>query len=224
MNKLPLSIISVLMSLSAHASFYAGLNLGAGSIEVEHQLNFPLEDEDQTYTRYTNGYTGVHGQIFLGYEHQFTSSFGGALEIGVGQYFGKSEYSIREWYFEENAYTRESLKHSVNAFVLPSFKYNDYLTLFAGPGVSSTQFTTSSLNTAANIGVSGSYDRWLTGMAGKVGANVKLTAQTDLVLSYQYNHYNSVTWSNVEPLSEESLQGRYQPDSGLALVGLRIHS
>ena len=93
--------------------------------------------------------------------------------------------------------------------------------MFFGPGIASSRFVINSGETAGNVGVTGSQSQWLTGGAVKIGVATRISDNTEFLLSYQYTQYNSITWMGVEPLSEESLSGRYKPNVNTFMIGIR---
>jgi opacity protein-like surface antigen len=94
---------------------------------------------------------------------------------------------------------------------------------FIGPGFSQAQwYVNSKAATGGNIGVTGSHSTWLTGWGLKSGVEIVLARHVNLVLTYQYTSFDSVSWSNVEPLSGNSLSARYTPSVNSVLVGITL--
>ena len=100
---------------------------------------------------------------------------------------------------------------------------NQTTRIFIGPGVASSRFVVDSGGSAGNVGVTGSFSKWLVGGAVKAGVTTQLSEHTELQLSYQFTQYNRFGVMNVEPLSGESLSGRYRPSVNTVLLGIRAN-
>lgn len=218
-----LLIIASLASFNAHSGGYAGLNLGVNAVKVQKDLLYPVGDELPASSHFNNAYTNFHGQLLAGYELSFNPKFSAALEVDADLFTGSSHYKIHNWYFDENVSTKEYLEYGFSLFLLPAYQLNDSVRLFVGPGVSQSYFVVESENTAGNVGVSGNFNRWLTGGGLKAGSITKLTHNLDLLLTYQFTQYTSVKRTRIEPLSEDALQGRYKPNVNMVSIGLRVN-
>lgn len=215
--------ICVLPFNFSYASFYGGINAGINSVSIKKNLVYPLEVASPTSSSYRSDYTNFHGQLLVGYDFFTHSKIRAAIEGNLDIYTGKSEYSINDWYFTENAHAEEQLERGISLFLLPSYQYNEFIRLFVGPGITKSEFSIKSINTAANIGVSGQFQQWLTGGSLKAGVANKLTETLELLFTYQFTQYSSVTWSNVEPLSGETLRGTYKPNANFFMIGLKAN-
>ncbi len=77
--------------------------------------------------------------------------------------------------------------------------------------MSTSSFIIKAKNTAGNVGVSENYTQWLTGGGLKIGAATQVTSSIDVLLTYQFTQYESMSRTHVEPLSEEFLHGSTVP-------------
>ncbi|WP_058533845.1 outer membrane protein [Legionella saoudiensis] len=218
-----LIIIASLFSLHAEAGGYTGANLGINAVKVQKDLRYPLEEETPTTAYFNNAYTNFHGQLFAGYELFLQSRFSVALEADAELFTGASHYRINNWFFTQNVSTKEQFQYGFSFFLLPAYQINESVRLFVGPGVAPSYFVVKSEETAGNIGVSGSFNQWLTGGGLKAGAITRLNSSLDLVLSYQFMQYNSMKRTRIEPISGDTLQGHYKPNVNSVLVGLRYN-
>ncbi|CEG57469.1 outer membrane protein [Legionella fallonii] len=224
MNKHSLSIIiACLLSLDAYSGIYSGLNLGINSVTIDKDLLYPLEEVAPTSSSFSNAYTNFHGQILAGYEYPFSAKFSTSLEADADLFTGKSRYVINQWFFNESVTAEERLKYGFSLFLLPTYRYNESVRFFVGPGISTSYFAIKAINTAGNVGVSENVSQWLTGGGLKAGAITKISDNLDLLLTYQFTQYTSTTQTQIEPLSDETLQGRYKPYVNTILIGLRVN-
>lgn len=145
-----------------------------------------------------------------------------ALEGDADLFTGRSKHVINNWFLDESVLAKEKLNYGFSVFALPEYRYNESLRIFAGPGVSRSQFKIYSNNTAGNVGVTGNFDQWLTGWGVKLGIANQLTANKELLLTYQFTQYNSLDRTGLEPLSGELLRGHYKPEANLFMIGLRM--
>nr|HAT8714648.1 outer membrane beta-barrel protein [Legionella jordanis] len=212
-----------LLPLNANASWYGVINLGGNAVDVEKQLIYPLEDPFASTANFDSGYSNFHGQLAAGYEFLFAEQYGFSIEGNADLFTGKAKHNIDNWFFSEFAQAEEQLKYGFSLFALPEYRYNTAVRLFAGPGVSTSKFEVGYDNTAGNLGVSGNFDKWLTGWSVKAGIANQITDYAELMFTYQFTQYESVTWTTVEPLSGSLLRGRYRPDANLFMVGIRFH-
>ncbi len=56
-----------------------------------------------------------------------------------------------------------------------------------------------------------------------MGTISKLSDTLDLLFTYQFTQYERVERIQVEPISEETLKGRYKPNVNTVLIGLRVN-
>lgn len=218
-----LIIIASMLSFQAEAERYAGINLGINTVKTQKDLIYPLEEATPTASNFNNAYTNFHGQLFAGYELTLKPKFSAALEANAELFTGESHYQINNWFFTQGVSTKEQLQYGFSFFLLPAYQLNESVRLFAGPGISPSYFVVKSEGTAGNVGVSGHFNQWLLGGGLKAGAITRLNDNLDLVLTYQFMQYDSVRRTNIEPLSGETLQGRYKPNVNSVLVGLRYN-
>lgn len=225
MNNNSLLKIAALVVLfhNAHASFYAGINAGINTVSIKKNLVYPLIEPSPTSSSFTNAYTNFHGQLLAGYDFFINSKFKAGFEGNLDIHTGNSTYAIHEWYFNQNAMAKEQLEQSISFFFLPSYQYNQSVRFFVGPGITSSQFKINDMDTAANIGVSGRFQQWINGGSLKAGIATQLINNLELLFSYQFTQYQSISWSAVEPLSEDSLRGSYKPNTNLVLIGLKAN-
>ena len=224
MNKCSILMIAVcLFPFESNAHWYAGINLGVNAVNVKKDLVYPLEDPSPTSSSFNSTYTNFHGQLLAGYDFFLSNKLSAAIEGNADVFTGKAQHNINNWFLTNSAYAQEQLEYGAAIFLLPSYQINQATRLFIGPGVASSRFVISSGSTAGNVGVSGSFNQWLTGGAVKAGVATKLTNNTELLLSYQFTQYNSVTWMGIEPLSDESLSGHYQPNANTFMIGIRAN-
>jgi opacity protein-like surface antigen len=214
-------IITCIASFNAHTGSYAGLNLGVNTVTIHKDLIYPLGVNTPTSSTFYNGYTNFHGQILAGYEVPFNQRFSAAVEANAALFTGESQYTINNWYFNEGVSAKEKFQYGFALFLLPVYHYNESVSFFAGPGISRSYFSVKTDHTAGNVGISANFNQWLTGGGFKVGTITKLNNNLDLLLTYQFTQYNSLTRTQLEPLSEDSLQGRYKPNVNAVLIGLR---
>ncbi|KTD11293.1 outer membrane protein [Legionella jamestowniensis] len=211
-----------LLSFNANASWYGGINLGVNTVNVDKKITYPLGDLLITSQDFNSGYTGFHGQLMAGYTFLFTEQLGLSVEGNADLFTGEADHTIDNWFFSTAAQTEEKLKYGFSLFALPEYYYNEKVHFFVGPGISSSKFEINSGNTAGNVGVTGNYDKWLTGWGLKAGVATALTSNAEILLTYQFTQYEGVSWTNVEPLSGELVSGRYKPQANLFMVGLKM--
>jgi len=222
MNKRLLLSVLCLLSCAANASLYGGLNLGVNLVNTKKKLLYPLESVTPAFATYRSGYMGFHGQLLAGYDVHFTDRMTAAIEGDIDFFTGRAQYRINNWFLSEGVGAKEKLENGFAIFLLPGYQYNPNLRFFIGPGVSYNRFATKTNNTAGNVGVTGNFHKWLAGGGVKIGAAVSFTENTELSITYQYTQYQNATWSNVEPVSNESVKGHYMPNANLVLVGLTL--
>ncbi|USQ15329.1 outer membrane beta-barrel protein (plasmid) [Legionella lytica] len=222
-NKYSLIIIASMLSFHAEAGVYTGIDLGINTVKVQKELTYPLEEETPTTAHFNNAYTNFHGQLLAGFEVWLKPRFSVALEADAELFTGASRYKINNWFFTQNVATKEQLQYGFSFFLLPAYQINESVRLFVGPGISPSYFVVKSEETAGNVGVSGSFNQWLTGGGLKAGAITRLNNNLDLVLTYQFMQYNSVKRTSIEPVSEDSLRGNYKPNVNSVLIGLRYN-
>lgn len=223
MNRYSMLIVSLgLLPFNVNASWYGAVNLGVNAVTVGKNLSYPLGDPLPTSQRFRSGYTNFHGQLAAGYRFLLANHIGLNLEGNADLFTGKAKHSINNWFFFESVQTEEKLKYGFSLFALPEYCYSEQVRFFAGPGVSRSKFAIASENTAGNVGVTGGFNEWLTGWSLKAGVANQLTANTEILFSYQYTRYNNASWSNIEPLSGESLRGRYKPEANLFMLGIKM--
>lgn len=215
-------IAACALSFEAHANWYSGINLGINTTNIKKTLTHPLEDPAPATDSYNSTYSNAHGQLLVGYTVHLYPKISTDLEADAEIFTGKARYSINRWYFDQGALAEEQLQYGLSLYLLPSYQYTDTVRLFIGPGIARNRFAIKSGVTAGNVGVSGQFNRWLTGGGLKMGVANKISSNIELVCTYQYNQYNSTSWTNTEPLSEEILNGRYKPSANTFLIGLRI--
>lgn len=223
MNKHALAVIMAsIASFNAYSGIYSGLNLGINSVTVHKELFYPLEEEIPTSSSFNNAYTNFHGQLLVGYDFPLNDRFSAALEGNADLFTGKSSYKINQWFFDEDVRAEERLDYGFSLFLLPSYQLNEAVRFFAGPGITRSNFVIETKNTAGNVGVSANFRRWLTGSGLKAGTVSKLTPNLALLLTYQFTQYERIARTQIEPLSEETLHGRYKPHVNTVLVGLKV--
>lgn len=224
MNKSTILIIAVsLMSLQSHASWYSGINFGASSVSVQKDLIYPINDPSPTSSSFSSNYTGFHAQLLAGYELFVSNKLSTLFEANADMVTGKAQSAVHDWYFSQDVHAKEELKYGFSLYFMPALKLNETTRIFIGPGYSRSQFHIDSGETAGNIGVTGSFNSMLTGVGFKTGIITKLTNTLDVLFTYQFTQYNSATWANTEPLSDEELSGRYKPHASTVLIGLRVN-
>ncbi|WP_298622323.1 outer membrane beta-barrel protein [uncultured Legionella sp.] len=222
MNRYLILMCAALFPLNSNASWYGGINLGVNSVDIKKELLYPIDDLLPATATYRTNYTNGHGQISLGYEFQLNDKIGTAIETNADAFVGQSKHRINNWFITDNALAEERLEYGASVFLLPSYQFNSHTKFFIGPGISASKFAIKSGYTAGNIGVTGSFNKWLTGGSLKTGMSTQISEHIEATLSYQYTVYNSVTWEHVEPLSEESLRGQYRPYVNTAMIGIKI--
>ena len=222
-NKYSLIIIASMLSFHAETAVYTGIDLGINAVKIQKELTYPLEEETPTTAHFNNAYTNFHGQLLAGFEVWLKPRFSVALEADAELFTGASRYKINNWFFTQNVATKEQLQYGFSFFLLPAYQINQSVRLFVGPGISPSYFVVKSEETAGNVGVSGSFNQWLTGGGLKAGAITRLNNNLDLVLTYQFMQYNSVKRTSIEPVSEDSLRGNYKPNVNSVLIGLRYN-
>ncbi|MCP0914735.1 MULTISPECIES: outer membrane protein [Legionella] len=212
---------SSLLPLSAlHAGWYAGVNLGANFVKIEKDLIYPLSGATPTTASFRSAYNNFHGQLLAGYDVHIKDKYSLALEGNVDWFTGNSKFIIDNWFLTTDARAEEKLKTGWGLFLLPQYHYQDNIRFFIGPGISQAKFAVNSGSTAGNVGVTGDFNKWLTGWGLKTGTGIHIHPKTELVLTYQYTNYNTAQWANMEPLSAESLSARYKPIVNTVMVGL----
>lgn len=212
-----------LLSTGAYANWYADLNLGANLINTSKQLSYPLEEPNITQAQLTSANNDFHAQLALGRAVWSNESWHIALEGDLDFFTGYSNYSVVNWFLGVPAVAREQLDYSFGILILPTYQLNEQVQLFFGPELSSSHFkiNTAFAPTAGNFGVSRETGSWLSGWGFKTGTSITISRNLDLLLTYQYTAYNSLTSTAIEPLSGSILAARYQPNVNLVMVGLK---
>ncbi|STX51046.1 Uncharacterised protein [Legionella busanensis] len=224
MNKKIIFTLSALsLTFTAHANWYAGINLGINDVNIEKNLTYPIDEAQPTSSHFDNTYTNFHGQLTAGYEFLFPNLMGIALEGNADIFTGKSKYTVNDWFFTADVRAKEKLEYGFGLFILPEYQFNPFMRVFAGPGIETAQFNINFNNTAGDVGVSGKAKEWLTGWAVKVGTAGRIWDNTDLVFTYQFTQYESLTQTRMEPLSGDFLRGRYKPYVNLFMIGLKFN-
>lgn len=224
MSRIALITLIAVSSLSAtfvHAAPYAGINLGGNFTTIHNHLTYPLESSSPTTANFQNSYNNFHGQVFAGYNFPLKCKFSMAIEANGDYNAGSTNYKINNWFLTSNAQIREKLNYGYGIFLLPKYQYANKINFFIGPGFAQEKFQVESgAATGGDIGVTGSYSKWLSGWGLKSGVEINLTCHANFLLTYQYMSFNSVSWSNVEPLSGESLSARYRPTVNSVMIGI----
>lgn len=218
-----LLVTACVVSFQSLAGGYSGLNLGLSSVVIKKELTYPLEADTPTTAHSHSAYTHFHGQFLAGYELSLNAKLRAALEANADLFTGTANHTVNEWYFNQDAKAEEQLDYGFGLFLLPAYQYNETSRFFIGPGLSTARFITRSGETSGNLGVSGAFKHWLTGVGLKTGIASQLSSTLDLLFTYQYTQYHSVTWTETEPLSGETLSGHYRPSAHTVLVGLRVN-
>lgn len=221
MNKYLMLMLVALLPLESNAWWYGGINLGVNAVDIKKDLLYPLDGPEFTTANYRTNYTNAHGQLLWGYQFNLNDKIGTAIEANADAFVGKSEQKINNWFLSNNALAQERFDYGVSLFLLPSYQTNQYTKFFIGPGISGSRFAIKSGATAGNIGVSGTFNKWLIGGGLKTGIATKINEHTEVVLSYQYTVYDNVSWENIEPLSEDSLRGHYRPSVNIVMIGIK---
>lgn len=222
MKKCSLLLISAcLLSIDCNANPYMELNLGVSSVAINKDLTYPLDFPSPTTSSHTSSYTNFHAQIAAGYDFWINNEFSAALEANADLYTGKARHQVNNWFLNDGAIAQEKLKYGFGLFILPSYHVTPDTRFFIGPGVLTSQFEIRSGQTGGNVGITGSFNRWLTGGGLKTGLATQIYDNTEMVLSYQFSHFNNFTGSAMEPLSEEFLKGRYSPYANTFMIGLK---
>ncbi len=217
-----LTSLLLLQLPSAHAHWYAGANLGINSVTVKKTLSYPITPLPSTTARYQSAYNNIHGQLFWGKVIYSPNKIGIALEAAADWFNDSSNYTIDNFFLTTPARAKEQLKYGFGLYLLPEYHYNNSSRFFVGPGINTSQFSIRSGYTGGNVGTTGSYTQWLNAWGIKLGIASTLTQNSELMISYQFNQYNSMTKSNIEPLSADILSGRYKPYTNIVMLGLRL--
>jgi len=220
------SIVAALYSLLsniAYAGYYGDLNLGANFVSTSKQLTYPLGNNALTQSRFTSAYNNFHGQLALGYDYSLRQQWGVALEANADLFTGQSVYNVSNWFFTTPAKATEQFKYGWGLFLLPRYQLNDQAQLFIGPGVTQSQFkiNSNSAPTGGNLGFTGQASQWLTGWGFKAGTSLALTSSFDLLLTYQFSNYQTMTRTGMEPLSGSVLKATYRPTVNTVMLGIK---
>lgn len=210
--------------LAAHCalagSAYVGGNLGISSIQVNKNLTYPLYTASVTTHKFGSNYNAFHSQVFIGKEFNF-SRWQFAIQGDFDGFTNSAKDSLSNYFLGTPASTIERLNYGFGLFALPEMQINDQVKVFAGPGIVTGHFIDSSSYTGGISGATGHYSNWLTGWAIKVGMISKFKTNWDLLFTYQYNQYESVTRTAIEPLSAQALQANYRPNINMFSIGTR---
>lgn len=146
-----------------------------------------------------------------------------AVEADINYNTGDASSSISPWYLTSSASVTEQVKYGGDIFLLAKYRPIPSATFFVGPGVTQGYFNIySSGDTAGNLGVTGDFDATLTGWTLKAGVEVFSTNSLNMVLTYQYTNYNSITWSGIEPLTGDSVSAKYMPVVNSITIGVNM--
>ncbi len=225
MKKFTLSavVFSIFSFSSSYAGVYGALNLGANFVSTSKHLTYPLDTTPFSHYDYTSAYNNFHGQLALGYDIPVQSRFKVAVEGDVELFEGKSNATITNWFSTNSANATEYFNYGWNVFILPEYQLNNFTQLFIGPGVAFSQyhFGSNHAPTGGNLGFTGQNTSWLTGWGFKAGTSLMLQQNIDLLLTYQFMSYPSVTKTAVEPLSASPVRSKYQPTANIAMLGIK---
>src|SRR3989338_11490561 len=201
--KLKFVLIGGLITLTtpAMAGFYAGLLGGGNAVNIDRTLSYPFDFPNPTVANLENSYANFHGQLFGGYKLNLPSQAGLSLQLDGDVFAGSADYSIRNWFFDQHAEAHERIRYGGSVFALYEQGINPSLTLFAGPGFVYNEFSTDFNPTAGNIGLSLNRNEWLSGAGLKVGVANHLNQMIELLVTWQYNQYQRVTWTGIEPIT-----------------------
>lgn len=210
------------LSSPTMAGFYAGILGGGNAVNIERTLTYPLDFANPTVANFENSYANFHGQLFGGYKLNLPSQAGLSLQLDGDLFGGSADYRIHNWFFDQSAEASERIRYGASVFALYEQGLNPYVTVFAGPGYVYNEFATDYSATAGNIGLSLSQNQWLSGAGLKAGMAGRLSPSIELLLTWQYNQYERVTWTGVEPITGDTIQASYHPFANLFMVGLRF--
>lgn len=242
-------LLAVLVNETTYAEPYYGLNVGGNATVITKTLNYT--DTSTSVSDKYNGMrvqllVGYNFHVFKGMfpsnnDPWILNSDGNtynsnainkskmddlyfALEFDGSYNSSQANESINPWFLNYSASVREKQQYNVEIFILPKYQIYSNVILFLGAGVSSGQFSaTTTTQTAGNLGISGDVSTWLSGWAGKAGIEVPIMEDVNIVVTYQYTYYNSVSWTRTEPLTGESLTARYQPTVQSFTFGFNMH-
>lgn len=221
-RRTPLFLMSLLAGNLTYAnSFYTGVNLGINSTTINKNLVYPLAQAPISNFNYNSSYNNFHGRFFIGKEFSVLNRWSLALQGDGALFTGTTKNNISNWFLENEAKAREKLKYGIGLFILPEYQFRDDFKIYAGPGWVYSKLSTTSNYTAGNLGVTGNFNNWLSGWSIKIGTVNKLSDTCDFLLTYQYDEYNSLTRTRIEPLSENSLRGTYKPRANLFTIGIK---
>ena len=219
-----ISSLTLLPLTLANAHWYGGFNLGVNSVTVDKELNYPLIATTPSFSDFHSSYNNFHAQLLGGRKFAVRDRLHVDVETNFDFYTGRATQNIRNWFLTAAAGAKEQLDYGFGLFALADYQYNDSFNIYIGPGILTNRFSVSSLNaTGGNLGVTGSFHDNLTGWGIKTGIANHLNAHTDLIMGYQFNQYQSVSWTATEPLSGDALTARYKPYANLFMIGLQYN-
>lgn len=224
MNKYILMILLLANGSLAHAAPYVGVNVGESFTSIKSRLTYPVPDTNPAVASTEMSYTSFHIQALAGYDFHTASKWDIAIEGDIDYTNDSAHNKVKSWFIDSNAEVETKLNYGYSLFLLPKYRYAENIRFFMGPGFSQEKFfVRSSATTGGNLGVTGRNNKWLTGFGLKAGADVVLTPNMNLVLTYEYMNFDDVKWSRVEPLSGQVLSAKYSPIMNAVMVGVTWH-
>ena len=199
---------------------YLGASMGLSLVQITKDLTYPVNDPPLTSHQFGSYSNGFHGQVFVGRQFDFQL----ARFSVQGDFDGMTNVAkdrLNNYFIDTPASVTERLNYNFGVFVLPDLALNDKVHLFAGPGYVIGHFVVNSGYTGGTLGVTGDHQSWLNGWGVKVGMQSTLSNHWDVLLAYQYNQYQNVYRSGIEPLTDGMLQASYKPSLSMISLGAR---
>jgi opacity protein-like surface antigen len=216
-----LPLLSLFFLITAQAQEYFGMNNGLGFIATHKKISAPIDGSPTSIREYDAAYVGYHGQLFGGYTFMLKNAWSLALEGDFDFYAGQSQFTIENFYLSNDAQAIEKLRYGYAFFALPQYQLSKDIYVFMGPGVGQSAFDIKSgAQTGGSVGMTGTFHPWLTGWGFKLGTGISVTPRVNITLTYEYFDFEHTTLTAVEPLTAQTIQGRYEPSEQSILVGL----
>lgn len=227
-KKLSIVIILIFLMITyAHAEPYFGINAGGNVVTIAKELNYV-----QTNSNLSSYYTGFRGQILAGwnfYTLDKNISYKGcaekfyfSIEADANYNTGNASTNINPWFLSNNASASEKLNYGYDIFILGKYRYVPNVILFLGPGISRGNFNVNTSSTAGNLGISGNDNSWINGWSIKAGIEIPLTYSLNIVATYQYTTFSSLSLTRIEPLTGDGVTAKYKPRVNSLTIGINF--
>jgi opacity protein-like surface antigen len=203
---LPLGLISVAIA----TPFYIGWGVNLGQQMVNSQQTYPASSTTPTQAETNLALTSIGFDLTLGYAPHFTTHWGIDTFLDFTKNYGNNLRKIDNWFSGNSVSVEISTPYSTSFTLALNYYWRPDVNFLIGPTVSQTSFKTTSSTSGGTIGPTGEFSKSLLGTGLTIGADYVVSKNFEVRLTDTYIKSSSVTWTTVEPLSEETLTQKYQ--------------